>query len=480
MILVFDIGTTIIKGGIIDMDGTLVAHSRLPMNPPGSPILNDSGASIMQWTTLFADVSKQCIREYRASGSGSGIQGVVVSGNGPTFIPVDATGKPLCGALSWADKQSRDDINLLTGLVRDQVNPAYYLSKAYYLFKTNHSLYEKVRWFLPCPEYFSYFLTGNACAILPTAGFTRYMWTHEAIDRTGMDHDKFPPFVSMGEEIGKVKKEIGELTGIPPGIPVFAGGPDFIMSLLGTSTIEPGRVCDRTGTSEGINLCSKTLCSDDAFFTVPHIRPGLFHISCILPFAGKAGDWFLKLTNKNMNEYKKLYSLLSRLSPGPEKLLFLPHLEQPRSGVWSGYRKGMFVGLTLEHQGQHLFKAITEGIGYAVQEVFELFEEKGFNPGVVRVSGIQASYKVWNTIRANILGKRIHVPVIWDTELTGAACIGFASIKGFSDVFEASEHLVRLSEEYLPDKDIHNRYRDMYHHYKELYKQTDSVLRDLS
>ena len=480
MIFAFDIGTTILKGGIIDQEGTLVAHSRKPYLSSLQKKCNNPGASPSDWIHTFKIVSKKLMHEYNKLEYKRQVQGVVISGNGPTFVPVDTHGKPVCGVISWNDRQSRNYNKELNDKIKGEINPSFYLAKAYKLFKKNPHMYEKVRWFLPCPEYINFYLTENAYAILPANGYKSYMWTGNAIRKAGMDNEKFPPFTLMGEEIGRIKQQVSKETGIPEGIPVFAGGPDFIMSLLGTNTVSPGRVCDRTGTSEGINVCSENPVNARNLYSLPHIKPGLFNISCILSSSGKTLDWFLRLSGKKSKAYKKMYSYLSHLPPGSNNLFFLPLPENRQSNLWPPYRKGVFIGLTEEHITEHLFKAITEGLTYAIREIFDLFEKNGFYCEKVRVSGIQASYKEWNKMRAHILGKRILVPHIWDTELTGGACVGFTSLKYFPGFCEAADHLVRFEKEYIPDKKIQEAYNDMYHLYKRIYKQTDSILKDMA
>jgi hypothetical protein len=54
---------------------------------------------------------------------------------------------------------------------------------------------------------------------------------------------------------GWIKKNAASI-GLPSGVPVFDSGPDFIAALVGTATLFPGRLCDRAGSSEGLNLCS--------------------------------------------------------------------------------------------------------------------------------------------------------------------------------------------------------------------------------
>ncbi|MBN2534559.1 MAG: hypothetical protein JXB88_16870 [Spirochaetales bacterium] len=480
MILVFDFGTTVLKGGIIDLKGSLAAYVRQSLIYPFQTDSDINSPSPEKWIEIFISVSQKLIHTIKSMDIKAPVEGVVISGNGPTFVPVDAKGSPVCNAISWADIQSRKYIKELGEKTDKLVDPSFYLAKAYMLFKQKPELYEQVRWFLPCPEYISFFLTGNANTFLPAPGYTAYMWTDDVIIKTGMDKDKFPPFILMGSETGKVGKAAGAKTGIPPGIPVFAGGPDFIMSLLGTDTMQVGRICDRTGTSEGINVFHHSPVHTKNLTTFPHIREGFYHISCVIPFAGKVLNWFFDLLHKKPDEYRQFYSSLPHIPPGSDALIFLPHVEQTKSSLWPSYRKGVFAGLTIEHKKEHLFKAIIEGTGYTIREIFELFEKEGLNSEEVRVSGIQASYEEWNTIRANILGRRMLVPTIKDTELTGCACVGYTSLGYFGSFHNASEHMVCIEKIIEPDAGIHRIYTDLYDIYKKIYNQTNPALQELN
>ena len=92
---------------------------------------------------------------------------------------------------------------------------------------------------------------------------------------------------------------------------MFCGGPDFIVALIGTNTLSEGKVCDRAGSSEGINLCSKNPVFAPGFRTLPSVIPGLWNISVI---NNKSGILFAEykkqlesVFNKQIN-YEELFS----------------------------------------------------------------------------------------------------------------------------------------------------------------------------
>ena len=176
------------------------------------------------------------------------IDALVISGNGPTVVAVDASGSVLNRPLLWMDGRTRT-----VGDTR-----SFYLPKIAW-FESESSVADRVRWYLPFPEYLLYRLTGEAVAVTPSDEFSAYIWDTEEIKRYAVDPNLLPPFASIGTIVGSVTREASEWIGLSVGTPVVAGGSDFLMSLVGTNTLVPGKTCDRAGTSEGNKpLCRQT------------------------------------------------------------------------------------------------------------------------------------------------------------------------------------------------------------------------------
>ena len=56
---------------------------------------------------------------------------------------------------------------------------------------------------------------------------------------------------------------------------------------------------------------------------------------------------------------------------GAEGVLFLPYLMGERSPIWDGKASGAFVGLTLYHRREHLYRAVLEGVAFALRHNIE-------------------------------------------------------------------------------------------------------------
>ena len=477
MILSFDVGTSVLKGGVIDFDGVLQSRAEVPVHltDRGDPLVHEADAN--NWVSALALVAAQL--QIPKAGSGE-IAAVVVSGNGPTLVPVGSKGEPLDFAMTWMDRRGVAEARMIAEVTGQYVDPTFYLPKALWIYKNKPEVYRRTRHFCTCPEFIDLYLTGKAYTVLPSEQFTPYIWTVGTIEALGMDPSKFPPFIRPGELVGEVRLEAEELLGIPAGTPVFAGGPDFVMTLLGTATVRPGRACDRAGTSEGINLCSEQPIKDERLLCLPHIIEGYMNISGIISTSGKALSWFKSITGRADLDYESLFEDICQVPPGSRSLLFLPYLAGERAPLWDPFARGAFVGLTANHGRKEMTRAVVEAVGFAVRDVIEVMGENGLEIGELRVTGGQAKSPLWNQIKADITQKKILVPAMQDSELLGDACIGLFALKNFPTLAEASESLVKISKTFTPNPEYRGLYDRLFELYRASYRGLKEVFSELA
>lgn len=477
MILAFDIGTSVLKGGVIDFDGVLRSRAEAPvyLADRGDPLVHEADAN--NWVSALALVAAQL--QIPKAGSGE-IAAVVVSGNGPTLVPVGSKGEPLDFAMTWMDRRGVAEARMIAEVTGHYVDPTFYLPKALWIYKNKPEVYRRTRHFCTCPEFIDLYLTGKAYTVLPSEQFTPYIWTVGTIEALGMDPSKFPPFIRPGELVGEVRLEAEELLGIPAGTPVFAGGPDFVMTLLGTATVRPGRACDRAGTSEGINLCSEEPIKDERLLCLPHIVEGYTNISGIISTSGKALSWFKSITGRADLDYESLFEDICQVPPGSRSLLFLPYLAGERAPLWDPFARGAFIGLTVNHGRKEMTRAVVEAVGFAVRDVIEVMGENGLKIGELRVTGGQAKSPLWNQIKADITQKKILVPAVQDSELLGDACIGLFALKNYKTLAEASESLVKISRTFTPNPEYRGLYDRLFELYRASYRGLKEVFAELT
>ena len=190
-----------------------------------------------------------------------------------------------------------------------------------------------------------------------------------------------------GEIIGTVTQRAEETLGVPAGIPVIAGGPDYLMSILGTAAVSGGRACDRAGTSEGINLCWSAPVRDTRLLCFPHIvRGNTMCRPCSHP-PGWPSTGRRALLAGRASISRALWKEAQAAPPGARRLLFLPFLSTERFPLWDKRLKGAFLGLSLEHGRKEMMRAVVESTGFAVRGIIAAMEANGCKVTDIRASG---------------------------------------------------------------------------------------------
>lgn len=449
-VLAVDVGTSALKAGLCTRDGRLIARASEPLEQFRQPPQQREVAPA-SWYAALA----HAVGSLHAAAPESAIRGIVVSGNGPTLVAVSSHGQAVFPALSWLDRRSETEARELRGAWHGEVDASHFLPKMMWLARHEPAAYAATRWFLSCPEYISFILTGQAWTVLPAPGFEPYYWTDRAVAHAGIDAEKLPPFLGAGQPMGVVREEV---LGIPPGTPVYSGGPDFLMSLLGTATMRAGIVCDRAGTSEGVNLCSPRPVEDVALMCYPHLSPGMHNISAVLGGTGLVVEWLRALCRRDEGT---VFRGIEGVPPGAGGLVFLPHLPGGRSPALGGASRGAFVGLTDRHTHTELARAVAESLGFAVGEILDLFRGHGMDLRAVRITGGQARGGHDLQVRADIAGVPLEVPAEIDAELVGCGALGWTGMGEYDSPLEASDAMVRIARTYEPDSALAAVYADL-------------------
>lgn len=470
MLLVVDIGTSNFKAALVDYDGNsegvvslpLVVHSGADGSHEANPV---------QWLRAF---EKALFR----LGSPAAVEALVISGNGPTVIPV--TGEPSLagGELSlpadtarlWLDRRAEKEAETISAIAGAYVDPGFFLPKMLAVKTREAELYRRTRYFLSPAEFLAYSLTGRAWTVFPSGGFERWYWNDEMLEKAGLDREKFPPFIFPGGETGILLPGVARHFGFNSGVKVLAGGPDFFVSILGTGTVEPGGVCDRSGTSEGINLCTRERIIDGRLMSYGHPVKGYWNLSGIISTTGKAVAWARELLGVEKESFDRFYALASGAEPGAGGVLFLPYLSGERAPIWDPRARGVFMGLSLASGRGELARAVAEGICFAIRDVAEVMEELEAPVSEFRVSGGPAESAFLNQLKADITGRPVLAPAIKDAEITGLAVIGAAALGKYPSVAEAAGVMVRIEREYEPHAAKKRIYDERFAAYRELYR----------
>ena len=452
VILSADIGTSSLKAAFIDLSGYLLAFSRVPY-----PI----GAYAGDWKYAFT----RALESLCAQAPGCGIEGVCISGNGPTLVPLAMKGEAL-RPLYWYDGETTPPI---------EGAPSLFLPYVARFKESSPAEYEKTVSFLSSHEWLSFKLGAEPYTAFPHGAYEPYYWDDGQCSLYGLDRAKFPAFVEMGKTVGKVSAEaarsLGLATGLKSGTPIISSAPDFISALIGTRTMNDGDVCDRAGSSEGINYCSSvrpTVPNVDAGYVqggqaganglrvLPHVKEGFWNIGAVIPSSGSLFEQYRNHTGQENRFYEDLLAELITLSPlfyesSPFPDAALPHHQSPLPTPYS-----------IPDQGRSVLCAI----GFAVRSAIETMWALGLHIKQMRVSGGQGKSPLWNQMKADMTGVSLIIPEISDGELAGNAVLAAVALGTAPNIEEAAGKMIRFGEVYEPNPEAFSLWEENYRQYK--------------
>ena len=400
-ILCADIGTTSLKIALISEHGEVVSFCKRPFNSEK----NDYIAN--QWLQAFTGGSTECIK----NAPDAEVSAVCISGNGPTVVSQNGR------TLLWNSTLYRQLDNL-------PETPSLFLPR---LAAFRHFFPEEwkgSRHIFSGPEYIIFRLTGNSVTVLPEKRFEAAYWTTGELEKFGIEKEKIPVFVSPGHRAGFLTEEACSLMGMAEPVPVLCGGPDFITALIGTGTLRPGKICDRAGSSEGINFCSEKQVYSPLFRTLPSVIPELWNISYIINESGS-------LLSQFKNEISAMEA--KELSYGE----IIDYAFNDRNS-----------------EGWRILSEIKEKNVTAVRELKKLAAENGlpFDDRIF-ITGGQAKNSKWLKEKASSMKISIATGTVPDAELLGNAIIAFTSLGFFKNLQEGAGILVKEAEVFHPTPD---------------------------
>jgi len=444
MILTCDIGTSSLKLGIIDGAGNLRAFFRAAYARPSA------GA----WQRAFLRAVRSVPDDLKR-----GLRAVGVSGHAPTLVPVDERGLPAAEPLMWFEGNPPRSPDASPG--------SYFLDKAGRFAAENPAAYARTDCFLPTGEYLAFTLTGNKTAFIPHAGFEPYYWNGESITGSGLAESKFPRLTTVGKPAGETGARAARATGIPPKTPVFCGGADFLMSILGSGAHLPGLANDRGGTSEAVNYCDREPYSSALFRPVPGFSAGTWNLGGFIPYAGLFHARLKETLVGRRGTFDDFAALADDVAAEASALRFVPPRSfrpglNPRLALSSAFR-GAAGGTA---KGEYAL-AFFEYIGFSLRGMIEDLEKRGRKLRALHASGGLAKNRRLSRLKATVTGRTVKIPAIEDSELLGNAAVALAGLGEFRSSEEAAAALVRFKTEYDPDPARRAFYADRFAEFRE-------------
>jgi xylulokinase len=441
-----DVGTTALKGVVVDERGTIVAEASrsYPMSEP-APGWTEQDPE--HWWQAAADVTRTLLASH------GGVEAVGLSGQMHGAVALDAAGRVLHPAILWNDQRSGAECRELDELTGGRVaswtlNPpraAFTATKLLWLRRHRPDVYERIAAVLLPKDYVRYRLSDVRATDVTDASGTAMLavrerrWSKDVLDALAIPHAWLPQTLESVEVAGSVDAAGAAASGLAPGIPIVGGAADQAAAAIGNGVVRAGVLSITLGTSGVVYAQIDRVLVDPsgAMHTFCHAIPGTWQLMAGVLSAGGSLRWFRDAIwapsagDPGGDEaYAAICRGIGEIRPGADGLVFLPYLTGERSPHADPDARGCWLGLTTRHDHRHLARAILEGVAFALRSLVEIAERLGVRIEEIRVAGGGTRSALWLQILADVLGREVRPALNPNASACGAAALAMAAATG--------------------------------------------------
>lgn len=425
------------------------------------------------------------------------IKGVTFACIRDSVLIVDKDHKPLRNTILWLDeRKAAGEPNptffqriafALVGM-KETVSMLYKNTFYNWIRENEDDLWQKTDKFIFLSTYISYRLTGqlrdsvaNQVGHVPFDNRKR-KWMEKGLSRCVSDIplDKLTDLVESAEVVGYITEETSSKSGIPEGLPLFAGGTDKASEALGLSVIGDGKAAVSLGSAATIQFCTPLYFEPEPFLpSYPSIIKGYYNSEYQIYRGFWILTWFrnefchreIELAEeKGCTAEELLDSYLKDVPPGCNGLVITPHLSP---GAGNPFAKGVIEGLSDKHTKKHLYRAIIEGINFELLMAMKRMERRsGFQINELYIGGGGSKSPLVVQITADIFGLPVKRIQTHEATAIGSAMSGFVGLGVFPDYFAAVKAMSHEGEVFMPDMEKHEIYMKIFNN---VYKHIEKV-----
>jgi sugar (pentulose or hexulose) kinase len=498
LVLAIDNGTQSIKAALFDLRGGLVCLEKEVFQPYYA---QRPGWAEQDPEVFWQALCRVCQRLWARHGlPRDQVRGLALTTQRGTVINLDADGRPLRPAMLWLDQRRTYGQRPLGGIwgllfrlagVRDTI--AYFQAEAEANWIRRHQtdVWRQTRHYLLLSGYLAYRLTGAfvdsvGCQVgylpfdykrLTWASGWDWKWSCLPVDRAWL-----PDLVRPGELLGRVSRDAAAATGLPAGLPIIAAAADKACEVLGSGSVDSAVGCLSYGTTATVNVTHPRYVEAIRFLPAyPAAVPG-HHTLEVQIFRGYwMVRWFkeefghpeVEAAAREGLEAEALFDrLVAEVPPGSMGLMLQPFWS-PGLKMPGPEAKGAVIGFGDVHTRAHLYRAILEGLAYALREGKERIEKATHIPITsLRVSGGGSQSRHALQVTADVFGLPTAKPHLYETSALGAAVVASVGLRLHADFPSAVEAMTRIGEVVDPVPENRERYEALYTQvYRKLYRR---------
>ncbi|HZZ00536.1 MAG TPA: FGGY-family carbohydrate kinase [Candidatus Baltobacteraceae bacterium] len=471
LLLAIDNGTQSVRALLFNANGELVARGRAAID---DYVVANPGWHEYDPERFWNKACEACRQLWQERPELRGrVAAVAVTTQRGTVINVDRAGKPLRPAITWLDQRKSPVIPEISPVMRAVFRLAnahktvrYFQreAEANWLAACEPEVWNSTHKFLLLSGYLNYRLTGEFVdSIGSQVGYIPFDfkamswakpgdWKWQALRVTP---EMLPALVAPSATCGTVGARAADECGVAAGTPVIAAAADKACEVLGAGCTDPSIACLSFGTTATINVASPRYI--EASPLVPPY-PGAMPQSYDVEVQVFRGYWMVSWFKEQFGVWGD--ELVSSVPPGAMGLMLQPYWSP---GLKTPEAKGAIVGFGDVHTRAHVYRAILEGIAYALRDGKERIERRSRAPvKALRVCGGGSQSDAALQLTSDIFGLPASRPHVYETSGLGAAIDAAVGLKMHATFDEAVAKMSRTERTFEPDPQRRALYDALY------------------
>lgn len=494
-VLALDLGTSGCKGYIIDGDGRILSTVKVDYETYFGP-----GNVVEQNPMDWVNASIKCLKILcRKRSLVKDVIGICVDATVGTLVPIEKWGAPSTErAPMYSDMRAMEEAELVGERFGEEflyqrtgnpLTPVPTLLKMMWLKRRTPKVYERTKKFVFHKDFVvenlvegkEPFTDYSDASATMAYDIRRRKWIWEVLEETGISSDKMVEVRESTEVAGELRRDLAEALEIKP-VPVTVGAGDCAATLYGAGAVSDATGDIYLGTAPEVDLTLEELRLDPKF-RVPvrcHALKSQWYSSATT-LSGYSIGWFLEKVAVGRRVEGNLIEFLNKMCAdipaGSGGLIYLPYIIGERCPLRDPLARAAFIGLDVNHGLGHMYRAILEGMSFALRENYEVYvKDMGVKIGCLTFCGGGAQNPLLRKIIVSNLkveGLMLENPI--DCAALGNTMLLLKSLGFFKDLGQAKEAVVKSAGAELPDLKLEEFYEQLYPIYRDSYIRLKDV-----
>lgn len=287
---------------------------------------------------------------------------------------------------------------------------------------------------------------------------------------------------------GTVTAKAAAATGLAEGTPVLVGTGDSGSEAISTGVFRPGDIMVQLGSSCYFVYLSDRPVKEDRLWPGTFVIPDTYSVCGGTNTAGTLTRWFRDTMFSELlraqedggpNAYEALAQRAAAIPAGSDGVMCLPYFAGERSPINDPDARGVFIGLQVAHQREHLYRSAIEGICHSIAQIIGILEADDLPITNIMVVGGGTKNRMWLQTVADVLGRPVRTANVTLGAAYGDALMA-ALAAGPYETWDDLAEKVHPQNTITPNAINHELYARRQPLFEALYEQTKDTMHELA